>query len=289
MMRNNQAPDARGSLLKRIHAAYEKLPTGERQVADTLLDSPQEVAVWTASELAVRAGVSNATVSRLVKRLGYRNFEAARQDARKLRETGAPLYMADSNGAGDFAGLINAEAALIEATLSAVDLRSLRAAAAAIAKAPRVRVLGYRNSSFLAGYLAAQLAQFRAGASPLMQDGQTMAEGIAALHEQDLVIVFGLRRRPAGFERIIRKIASRGCRLVLVCDRSLRGVQSLASWSFDCAVATDWQFDSYAGAMALTRLILHESGLATGERGKAYLAEVEAIREDLAELEDPTG
>lgn len=275
-----------GSLLQRLHEVYAALPGQERRAADLILDQPQEMAVWTAVELAARAGVSNATVSRLMQRLGYPNFEAARQEARKLRETGSPLFLRKTPG-GPIGALIAAEAGLIEAALSAVDAQMVEDIAGALATAPRVWAMGYRNSRFLADYLLAQLAQLRPGVSRLGQEGQTAAEGIAALGAQDVVVILGLRRRPAGFAAQVQAIAERGARIVLLADRSLRVVPALARWPVTCPVETGSSQDSYTGVMALLRLLVMRCAEALGEAGQQHLQAVEALRERLGELEPP--
>ncbi|GHH02460.1 MurR/RpiR family transcriptional regulator [Pseudodonghicola xiamenensis] len=288
-MQGEERHDPTGSLLKRIHEIYATLPTGERKVADTILNAPSEMAVWTASELAGHAGVSNATVSRIVQRLGYRNFEAARQDARKLREIGSPLFMRDrlDPGAegGHYAGIVQAEAEIIEATLSRLSIAQVREAVAAIATAPRVRTLGFRNSRFLADYFTAQIAQMRPDVAPLKLGGQTVAEGITGLGPQDVVVIVGLRRRPTGFTQIVRAIDARGARIVLLADRSLREAPAFATWTFDCVVETNWARDSYVGALALLRLLAIDCGATLGEAGRHHLNAVETLREELDELE----
>ena len=51
------------------------------------LDRPGELAAWNASELAEHAEVSNATVSRLVRRLGYGSYDEARRAAEESDAT----------------------------------------------------------------------------------------------------------------------------------------------------------------------------------------------------------
>ncbi|MCB1328785.1 MAG: MurR/RpiR family transcriptional regulator, partial [Maritimibacter sp.] len=63
-MPKNDAHTPARSVTVRIHEAYGGLPEGERQIADVVLEAPAELAVVNAGELARRAGVSNATVSR---------------------------------------------------------------------------------------------------------------------------------------------------------------------------------------------------------------------------------
>ena len=288
-MHKNKAETRPESLLKRIHEAYSSLPGGERKVADAILNAPSEMAVWTASELAGHAGVSNATVSRIIQRLGYRNFETARQDARKLREIGSPLFMNEKADLvqedGAYGGVARAEAEIIEATLSRLDMGMLHEVAEAIAGAGQVRTLGFRNSRFLADYFTAQIVQLRPDVAPLVLDGQTLAEGIAGLGEGDVAVVIGLRRRPAHFSKLVRAIAERKARLVLLADGSLREAPAFATWTLDCVVDTSWSRDSYVGALALLRLLAIECGTALGEEGRRHLNTVEALREDLDELE----
>ena len=286
-MPNNPAQDGTESLSRRIHQAYSNLPEGERRVAGKLLESPGELAIWRASELAQRAGVSNATVSRFFQRLGYRNFEAAKREVRRLREAGSPVYLAQAGRAAPapLAEVMREESARIEATLAQLDPQAMAGAARAIAAAPRVRTLGFRNSHFLAQYLTAQLAQVRPGVAPMLIPGQTRAEGIAALGPGDVAVVVGMRRRPAGFAQMVAAIAARGARVLLLADPTVRGVPADAAWTLTCVVETSQFADSYVGALALSRLLILEVVHALGDAGNAYLEEVEALRAGLRELE----
>ena len=286
-MHKNDAETAPRPISRRIHEAYSALPEGERRIAEKILEAPAELAVWTASELAQRAGVSNATVSRFFQRLGYGNFEEARQDARRLRATGSPLFTGRTGtGAGDpISELIRAETALVEATLSRLNPLTVKEIGQAIAQAPRVRTLGFRNSHFLAQYVTAQLAQMRPGVAPMLLPGQTQAEGISTLGAGDLAIIVGLRRRPAGFARLVEAVATRGARVLLLADQTVRAAPAHATWTLDCVVDTPQFADSYVGAISALRLLILETGRALGEGGRAHLEAVEELREELGELE----
>ncbi|EPX76573.1 MurR/RpiR family transcriptional regulator [Salipiger mucosus] len=278
--------DAPVSLLRRLHEAYAILPGRERLVADTILNAPAEMAVWSASELAGLAGTSNATVSRLVQRLGYRSFEDARQDARRLRETGSPLFMKGSAPmAASHGEVLRAEAGIIEATLAQLDAEVMQQAARALAEARQVRLLGFRNSRFLADYLTAQLAQLRADVAPLALEGQTLAEGIAGIGQGDVVVLIGLRRRPARFGQLVRLLAERGAKLLLVADKGLREAPAYATWTLTCAVETDLPLDSYVGVMTVLRLLASDTAEALGDAALHHLNEVETLRDTLSELE----
>ena len=82
------------SLLGRVRDQLHELPPTERRLADLILDFPGELASYSASELAALANVSNATVSRFIRRLGYDNYDEARRQAREEKRSGSPLFLA---------------------------------------------------------------------------------------------------------------------------------------------------------------------------------------------------
>ncbi|WP_238365367.1 MurR/RpiR family transcriptional regulator [Mesobacterium pallidum] len=286
-MPKETAQPPRKAIAQRIHEAYPTLTGGERKVADTILVAPSELAVCNAFELAARAEVSNATVTRFFRRLGYESFDAARQDARRLRETGSPLFAGRPAGVrGDpVSQFLAEETRVLEATLSRVNPLTIREIAGAVTKATRIRTLGYRNSAFLAQYLAAQLAQMRPGVAPLLLPGQTESEGIAMLGPDDLAIVVGLRRRTAGFTRVVEAIAARGTPVLLIADGTIRGAPAHATWTLDCVVETPHFADSYVGTMALLRLLYIEVKREMDKAGLRHLQDIEDLRDRLGELE----
>ena len=84
-----------GSFLARVRSRLGDLHPAERRLADFVLDFPGERASYSASELA---NVSNAMVSRFVRRLGYANYEEARLN---VRRTFAQISIAELDGLAD--------------------------------------------------------------------------------------------------------------------------------------------------------------------------------------------
>jgi DNA-binding MurR/RpiR family transcriptional regulator len=283
----NEASEAHKPIVQRIHEAYPKLPEGERKVAEIILAAPAELAVCNAVEVAAKAEVSNATVTRFFQRLDYANFEEARQEARRVRATGSPLFSGQGAKAkaDPISRLIHEEVAVIEATLSRVNPLTIREISNAIAAAPRIRTIGYRNSHFLAQYVTAQIAQMRPGVAPLLMTGQTESEGISSLGPKDLAIVVGLRRRPAGFSAMVEAIAARGTKILLLGDETIRTAPAFATWTLECVVDTPQFADSYVGALSILRLIAIDLERTLGKAGHGYLQEVEDLRDRLGELE----
>lgn len=78
------------SFVGRVRDILHDLSPSERRLAEFALDFPGDLAGYSASELASLANVSNATVTRFIRRLGYSNYEAARKQVRSEKKAGSP-------------------------------------------------------------------------------------------------------------------------------------------------------------------------------------------------------
>ena len=82
---------------------YEELPRSERLLADIIIDFPGDLATHSISELVARANTSNAAATRLIKRLGYKDFREVRKQAREAKAQGSPRYLHTiDHHSGDF-------------------------------------------------------------------------------------------------------------------------------------------------------------------------------------------
>lgn len=278
------------TITRRIHGSYSRLPEGERRAADLILESPGELALWTASELAARAEVSNATVSRLFQRLGYGNYEEARREVRALREQGSPLFQGAAplfrqRQETDISALVANEARRIEMAMASLEPGPRDELTERLAKAPAVRVAGFRNSRFLASYFVAALSQFRPNVSELVPAGQTLAEGLAGIGEGDLLFVIAFRRRPSFFAAFIAAAAEGRADVALLSDPSIRRAPARVRWSMSCPVETARRLDSYSAALAILRILAIDALDKLGRKGRRHLERLESIHASLADLE----
>lgn len=289
-MAENPKSNPRSSLTQRVHQAYSGLPDGEKKVADYILSRPGDLATWTASELAALTGVSNATVSRLFRRLGYSSFEEARRSSRQLRAQGSPLYLYEDrdttiNRSGFLSDQVRSETALVEASLTGLNPVTVKEVAERLATARRVRFAGFRNSRILAEYGCATLRPFRKDVELMNYSTETLADGIAGLEPNDVAFIIGLRRRPAFFTDFVKAVASTGADILLISDNSIREAPAHAKWNVHCGVESPQLVDSYLGVMAVIRALSLATINRLGTEGRKYLTEIERLHENMSELE----
>jgi len=283
--------DKEMSLIHRVHSEYAALPSSERKVADLVLDFPGELAAYSASELAQLAEVSNATVTRFFKRLGYDSFEAARRSARRAREWGSPLFLTSKAtevepiGSDLIKRFANEEKAIVAATFAALEPEVLNEATEALARARRLFFLGFRNSSYAAGYARWQFVQFRGDVHMLTGAAESLAERIADLREGDLLVLVGVRRLVAKLRRYAEAARSGGADILLLTDPSARITPAYARWTITCAVENPHILDSYVGVMGVLRLLAVETMHKLGRDGRERLQRIEALHESLGEFD----
>jgi len=279
------------TLETRIRDQYGALPASERKVGDLIMDFPGQIASYSATELAALAGASKAAVTRLCHRLGYDGFEAMRRAARDGQQAGSPLFLlSQDHGDQDFASLADRhrqqDAQLLSQALDGLDEETFAASVAAICRAERVFVIGWRNGSYLAGYLRWQLIQVRDNVHLLPQAGETLGETLADLGPDDMVIMFGFRRRVATLPKTMAQVAEKGAVILYFTDRdaALDGAAGLADWTVRCPIRCADAFDRYAGVMSL--LHFHAMGVMgkMGAKGRARLAAIEQSHEALHEF-----
>lgn len=274
---------------ERIHACYASLPGSEIAVADILLNQPGRLATHSATELATVAGASKAAVTRLVHRLGYGSYAAARAQARAAQHWGSPIYQhADapvqdgSNGA--LASHIASDQQLLALTLGALSQKDLDGAIAALAQARRVVVIGFRNSAWLAMYARSQMGLLRPNVELAPLPTETLAEGMADVGAEDLVLAIGFRRRVPAFAAALKAAKAAKATVVLITDPSGAANVRMADYTLTCHCRGDSMFDSYVAAVSIVNFLAMQLAEAMGTAGRRRLKTVEHWHEVLGDL-----
>ncbi|MCX4094085.1 MurR/RpiR family transcriptional regulator [Nocardia sp. alder85J] len=139
-----------GGTLSVIRSLLPSLVPSEQRVAVQFLEHADEVALLSAADVAARANTSPATVIRTCKNLGFKGFQHLR--LLLIRDTGAARTAGNSSldaaDSRDWAPAhFDAAVQNMSDALGALDYSEFDRAAAAIAQARRVLVVGNGGSS----------------------------------------------------------------------------------------------------------------------------------------------
>ena len=277
-------------LISKIRKVYNELPGSERPLADILLEFPGDITVYTATELAERANVSNAAVSRFIKRLEFTDYRAARRAVRAAQASGQPIYLNNSliappTKARSLQQQLDQDIQDLRATYETIDANDLTAAIGAIRKAATVWCLGYRNSYFFASYMRRQLHQARPGIQLLPQPGQVLLEDLATVGPEDAAVVVGLRRRSSLTRLAMAYLNGRNVPIIYITDHRALKTAELATWTFRCHTRGVSLFDSYVSVISLLNYMGTEVAAEAGDAGRRRLEEIEAGMTYSSEIE----
>lgn len=274
------------SFVSRVRAVLGDLHPAERRLGDLLSDFPGDMASYSASELASLAGVSNATVTRFIRRLGYESFEDARRHAREDRATGSRLYLAqasDGIAPEGIARLVECDTDNLRQTFASIPADEVDGLAGALLAARKVWVIGFRAGHPFALYLHWQLTQVIENIVAIPGGGQTMGEHLASLQPNDVAVVFGLRRRVAQTGALIETITRSGAKMAYVTDEGAPRLVD-ATWHFRCQTHSGGPLFSHVAVMGLCNVIANRTIEAAGAQGRARLKRIEQANDSLGEL-----
>ena len=270
-------------------AVYEQLPPGERKLADTILSKLSHLASYSATELAAEAAISKATTARFFRRIGYRSFGHARRQARAEAHLASPLYALAGvdpreHASDTLARHVAADIKNLSETFSLPNARPLAQAAALIARAARVRVVGMRNGHFVASYAACLLTQLRGEVVSVPGAAMTLAEDLVSLARGDVLLVVDFRRRSALLQSIVEAARRARTSLVFIADPGMPPLSRRGDIVLHCLTGSASIFDSYVAALSLDNFLCAAVAKELGAKSRKRLEAVEALHEALGDL-----
>ncbi|WP_083053320.1 MurR/RpiR family transcriptional regulator [Alcaligenes phenolicus] len=247
------------SFLDRVRAILSDLPASERRLAQFTLDFSGDLSSYNASELASLAQVSNATVTRLIRRLEYANYEAARKQIRTERtdDSFTSVHQPLSPGEAALHSHLQESYSKLGNTYRHLSHSVLQEASQAISRARQVWLVGLQANYFLAGHFYWHLSKLMPGVRLIPGAGQTVSDYLADIQHQDVVIVFDLHPRPSHMPELIGRLETRCTDIVLITDQDYKE-RPKTRWSLPCQPGPEALPDNSVAVVSLSHLLLSE-------------------------------
>jgi DNA-binding MurR/RpiR family transcriptional regulator len=194
------------NVLEKITNAYESFTNGERKIASYIIDNYTSAALLSSSELARASGVSDTTVIRFAKTLGYSGFiELKRAMRSDLKSKSPPInlnfspyeYLKSMETAPRNQVVVNYVSSLINdmtSFLQHFDYNSLDAIVDKVLRAQTIYLAGIGSDSIVARFLFIYLRKMGFPVT-LIQDGDCITfESLLHLCEKDIIIMSSFPR-----------------------------------------------------------------------------------------------
>lgn len=175
---------------------YNDLTKSEKQIADYLRKNQEESAFLSVSELALRLDLSEATLVRFARSLGFDSFPAMRellQENFRRRVTHSVRLRSrldELREAGDiYERLVVSEIDYLTQSLESVNREALHQAIELLRRRKRIFIFGLGPSVSLVELLKIRLERFGRQVIPLTTSGREFLEPLLLMNEDDLLFV----------------------------------------------------------------------------------------------------
>jgi DNA-binding MurR/RpiR family transcriptional regulator len=272
-----------------LDAAYEGLAPRLKEGARYVLDHPQEVALYSLRNLAERAGVAPATLSRLARAVGCEDYEAFREGYRR-KLTGKHFFerairiQTDDQGKDDvMVGQAQALATNIEAFIAEDSDGASATAAELLLAAERVYVLGMMSSFSLAAYAHYVARMALPDWSLLGRTGESLSDGLQEIGPKDALLAFSSEPYCRGTVESCRQARAIGASVVVITDRRSGPLARQADAALVVSSDSPSFFPSASAQMAVLEGLLATIMRKAGPDAVARLESMERSRWDFGE------
>jgi DNA-binding MurR/RpiR family transcriptional regulator len=265
----------------------------DTRVARLILERYPVSALGGIEDLARQSDVSPPTVTRFVKRLGFKKFTDFQRVIRlEVQDTEvSPLALLQkhqskpSKASNSDRSMMDHLASAMNKLLDAATLRSLDKAANVISDhKARVYLIGGRWSSVVAQYAAYQLLSLRGEVHFLAPQASGVREDrIADFTRKDVLISFDFRRYQPETIAFCQTAKDLGLRIVLFTDLDLSPIADIADVVIPVTVETTTPTDTLAVAIAATDALLTRLVKILGPQATKRMAMLEDLRRKASE------
>lgn len=280
---------------QKIHNLGQNLSASEARLAHIIIENISQLSSYSATELSKLAGTSKATTGRFFKRLGYASFNELRTEARHYIDIASPLYLLLNNKLFDseanyFEKHIATELQNIVDLIETFSHDHLTLAKQLLEVSPHIYVIGFRNNSHLAQYMSYLLNQIRSNVVLIQNNnGAQLADELASLSENDLIILMDHRRRIKLIELIAAHASKVKAKILRFTDLVSHDFDPPADITLRTSTRSNGMFDSYSAVNSLINALCTQFALSQRDQSQLRLNQIEQLHQHYQDLNQQKG
>jgi DNA-binding MurR/RpiR family transcriptional regulator len=294
ILRIGSLSKVQGLVRKRLQGCLEKATKAEKAVATYMLNGLTQLPFQSAAEIAEQVGVSELTVGRFCRSLGYDRYKdliaELRDDIgsrpwligdRLLAFRKASLEQQDS-----LARSLELEIAALVKVYEIPSTGEWKTCIRRMARSKRVFIAGFQTERGLASYFGHQLQYVRDGVQILDLGSGNFAELLLGDTKHSALVIFEARRYSRLALNLARRASEIGIPVTLITDSFCDWGRDHASEVFAVQTEANLFFESTAPMASLVNLMINAT---FNEIGSAAEPRVEAVSKLYSEFTGHVG
>jgi DNA-binding MurR/RpiR family transcriptional regulator len=271
-----------------ISEHYNQLTKSEKHIANYLRKNQEESAFLSAGELADRLGLSEATMVRFARTLGFDSYPAMRtvlQENFRRRVTHSARLRSrldDLREAGDiFEKVTVSEIDYLTQALQTVDREALHKAVTYMIECDHIFVFGTGPSISLVDLLNLRLTRFGKQVVPLTIAGRETLEPMLLMTDRDLLFAIGFFDVNPTLQIVLDHAEEKKCPVILLTDTLGSVIGEKADVVLSAKRGPVSEFHSLVVPMTIINTLLLAFANEDRERVMANLDKLDQLRERL--------
>ena len=269
-----------------------RLTKVEKRIADYLLEHSESLYFTTAKELAAKLQVSDTSIIRLCRSLGYSGYKAL-QDSVRSQLSQAMLrdhYVIPHEQVLDkfsryksLSSFQNLEMAIsnLQSSYDKNDPEKFSKAAEMILSSEHVLISGFRGASSVANHLALLLTQLTSHVDCCCKADSSCVEKMLDFKQEDCVLLIGVERYSKMTKVMAEMAKEAGCRLIVITDKITSVIAAGADLVLLADFSSPYALNSFVGALFIAETIAFEASRLLGIQPRSRLHRMNRYLEEL--------
>ena len=264
-------------ILEQISAKYQTFAPRQRKVAEYLFHNLDQAILLNSTQIAAKAEVSQATVTRFITGLGFSGFpKFKRAIAQKLLEdfststrfveSAKALKGRDSL----FTDILKGDIENLGTLSSRISEEVFKKAVQKLCSARTIYILGLRSSYALAFYLAFDLRFFLSSVRLIDLGVGDIPERLRDAGPPDVLVVISFKRYTRETVKIAEKVKKKGAFILGITNSELSPIAQVSDMALIAETRIPAYFESFTAPMSLLNALI--TAIAVKEREKALPA-----------------
>ena len=248
-----------------IRKSYPLLSPTQKQIADLVLEQAETICFMRLEEVCKLLAVTNVTVIRFAKKLGYENFGTFKKDLQNYVQTKiVPLRVVKSEinnfrdaPADDFIRhAIQNEIDLMQATYNSISYDLLLEAATPIKNAHKIFIVGTGLNEPIAQILLTRLRFLCLNAQILRDDNLTLIpHQLIHVASDDVFVIFSFPNYKEFAINVAKYVQETGCHTICITDKSTAPIACYAEKLLLCQTSSLIYYNSMTTPTSLVTIL----------------------------------
>jgi DNA-binding MurR/RpiR family transcriptional regulator len=275
------------SILDKIYTEYKMFTPSQQKVAEYLTQHLDDALILKANQLAKEAGVSEATFTRFITRLGFSGFSEFKREignfiiqgnstAERLAESAETFGISDSV----FSEILRGDIENIHKITNGISNEIFEKAVGKLSSAKSIYLLGLRSSYALAFYLAFNLRFFLKSVTLVKPGIGDIPEQVLSAGKGDVLIALSFKRFTRDVVNIVEKIKRKKAYIITITNSHLSPIAQLADMSLVVETEIPTYIESFTAPMSLLNAFITAVALKKKKHALPALTKLETEFED---------